>query len=475
MTTAIVLFRQDLRLKDHAALSAACAAADKIIPVYIFDETSGRPMGGAQRWWLHHSLSALDQSLKKHQSKLILQQGPQTDTLKKLCKTHNVSAIFWHRSYDPELIARDKKTKATLEQEGVAVHSFPGYLLNEPWNIKNKSGSYFKVFTPYWRCAKQQIAFQAKHKLSKVLPTLPQSVKSDRLNSWELLPKNWQADFATRWEPGEDSAHKKLRHFLKNAIDHYKIGRDRPDQQGTSELSPHIHFGEISPLQIYHAVEEKLHEHTSNANSIDVYLSEIGWREFSYNLLFHFPQLPKKNFKAAFNHFDWKKSKTALKQWQQGKTGYPIVDAGMIELYKTGYMHNRVRMIVASFLTKDLHIDWREGEKWFWDCLLDADIASNAAGWQWTAGSGADASPYFRVFNPITQGEKFDPDGLYVKKWLPALKHIPTKKIHAPWKLSEEEQQNYQCILGKDYPTPIVDHAYERKVALALYQKLKST
>lgn len=462
MSTAIFWFRQDLRATDNPALNAACQHPE-VIPLYISETPALIPMGGAQKWWLHHSLHSLHQCLQKSGLQLILQSGDPLDILTQFIQQHKVSTVYWNRCYEPQHIARDKLIKARLQTMGITVKSFNASLLNEPWTVQNQSNTWFKVFTPYWRQALKQIA------IPEFLPpptgSHTPSCQTETLSSWKLLPTkpNWAAGFSDYWQPGEEGASKKLEVFLKEHLGGYQQQRDIPSADATSRLSPHLHFGEISPWQIWRAVEALRYQANTDNLSADRFLSEIGWREFSYYLLYHFPELPQQNVQAKFSQFPWHDDEEALLRWQKGLTGYPIVDAGMRELWHTGYMHNRVRMIVASFLTKDLFIDWRKGADWFWDTLVDADMANNSASWQWVAGCGADAAPYFRIFNPVLQSEKFDPQGSYIKQWVPELMKLDAKSIHQPWTSS----------FVKNYPQPLVDHAKARELALAYYKELK--
>lgn len=468
MSTAIMWFRQDLRCYDNPALALACEH-QKLIPIYIKDTHSSLVMGNAQHWWLHHSLLALSTSLQKVNLNLCLKQGNPLTVLTKLVKQYSVEAIYWSRCYEPAYIKRDEIIKAELKSIGVKVISRNSSLLNEPWEILNQSGQYFKVFTPYWRKCLQKIHVKPLHTISNWPSSQP--VPSDVLEQWELLPKNpnWAKEFSAHWEPGENGALNNLNLFISNHLKGYKELRNQPAKMGTSKLSPHLHFGEISPNQVWLSVQQAMQETGCDLTSAQTYLSELGWREFSYQLLYHYPRLMELNFNRKFDGFSWEHDEASLMCWQKGMTGYPIVDAGMRELWRTGYMHNRVRMIVASFLTKDLLIDWRKGAAWFWDTLLDADLANNSASWQWVAGSGADAAPYFRIFNPVLQGEKFDPLGEYVKRWVPELANVPVRWIHKPW---EAPPTCLPIVLGADYPLPIVDHAAARQMALANYKKL---
>ena len=468
MSNAIIWFRHDLRLSDNPAFAEACRHHHVVLPIYILDEVAG-PLGGAQRWWLHHSLTSLEEGLKKVGLHLCLRQGNALDILEQLVQNHQIDAIYWNRCYEPEVIKRDSAIKHFFQQAGVRVKSTNGCLLHEPWQILNTAGHFFKVFTPFWRACLKQMHIPERHQRVSTPKTL--AVESESLGHWKLLPEkpNWAAAFGDYWQPGEEGAQMKLAAFIDDNLRGYQTSRDEPAKATTSKLSPHLHFGEISPWQIWRAIDAvKLDPHC-DFNSVERFLSEVGWREFSYYLLYHVPTLPNTNFKSYFDLFPWMNDEQFLKRWQEGMTGYPIVDAGMRELWHTGYMHNRVRMIVASFLTKDLLVDWRLGARWFLETLLDADLASNSASWQWVAGCGADASPYFRIFNPVLQGEKFDPQGDYVKRWVPELQHVPIQWIHQPWMAP---QDTLGLCLGKDYPEPMIDHVEARKRALFYYKML---
>jgi deoxyribodipyrimidine photo-lyase len=467
---AIVWFRQDLRLIENPAFLEACLKHDKILPLYILDDTT-QNLGAAQRWWLHHSLVSLDTSLQKLGLKLCLRRGQPLLILQELVNTHKISALYWNRCYEPSSIARDTAIKAALQKCGISVKSSNSSLLSEPWEIKTVAGDFFKVFTPFWRAAVKNIKLPEFAFIDRKINNI--ICETAELSSWQLLPSspNWAGAFHDLWQPGESGAQIKLRSFLDSNLHGYAISRDIPAKNTTSKLSPHLHFGEISPWQIYRELTQAKLASNADLPAIERFLAELGWREFSYHLLYHFPSLPEKNFRANFDGFPWQQDLQVLKKWQQGKTGYPIVDAGMRELWQTGYMQNRVRMITASFLIKDLLISWQTGASWFWDTLLDADLANNSASWQWVAGSGADAAPYFRIFNPVLQGEKFDPLGEYVKKWVPELKNIPLKWLHKPWLATSEELGVLR--LGQDYPYPIVDHAKARQIALQYYHALR--
>lgn len=467
MTNAIVWFRQDLRLKDNPALFEACSQHESVMPLYIFDKNS--VLGSAQAWWLHHSLNALKKSCHSELGlKLILRQGNPLDILLELIASFSIKAVYWNRCYEPLVIGRDKKIKASLQGIGMDVHSFNGSLLNEPWDIHNKKGDFFKVFTPYWKVCRTDLFSSPKQEIIARPATI--EAPSDKIDDWKLLPTlNWASQFSKVWTPGEKGAEQRLTHFISQHLDGYKIERDFPEKDATSRLSPHLHFGEISPEAILRAAESVKNDPSCDLIDIEHFLSELGWREFSYYLLYHLPSLPHKNFKEGFDAFPWHNDKDLLACWQKGMTGYPIVDAGMRELWATGYMHNRVRMIVASFLTKDLFIDWRLGADWFLDTLVDADLANNSASWQWVAGCGADAAPYFRIFNPVLQSKKFDPNGAYIRRWVPELSALTGDAIHAPWEASDSA-----AIYAKiNYPRPIVNHSRTRTQALDYYSQLK--
>jgi deoxyribodipyrimidine photo-lyase len=469
----IFWFRQDLRVSDNPGLFET-ARNGTVLPIYILDDANAAEfkMGGASRWWLHHSLNSLNESLD---GKLNVYLGSAKEQLLHIIKTNNVSAVYWNRCYEPSRIRDDTEIKAELIKLGIECKSFNGSLLWEPWDILKKDNTYYKVFTPFYRngCLSAKPPRAPLPKPENI--TYIKDDKSKAINDLKLLPTiPWDQKMRSHWEIGEDAAHKKLHVFLENGLANYKEYRNHPSKPNTSRLSPHLHFGEISPNQAWHAAQHYGHSH-SIENDLDCFLSELGWREFSYYLLYHFPDLPRQNFQSKFDHFPWQHNCDLLTAWQHGQTGYPIVDAGMRELWQTGYMHNRVRMIVASFLVKNLGIHWHYGEDWFWDCLVDADLASNSASWQWVAGSGADAAPYFRIFNPILQGEKFDPDGTYTRHFVPELKNIPNKYLFNPWKAPEHVLKAASMVLGETYPRPIVDLEKSRDRALQAYQVCRNS
>jgi deoxyribodipyrimidine photo-lyase len=462
MKPIIVWFRQDLRLADNPALAFAAQSRRPLICLFVLDDaTSGEwKSGGASRWWLHHSLAALGASLRSHGGRLVLRRGEATATVKTVIRETGADTIAWNRCYEPFAVRRDTKLKSDLGDDGVTVESFNGALLYEPWELATKSGKPFRVFTHFWNAMREQTAPASPFPAPASIQFHDQ-IQSDALKDWKLLPSkpNWATGFAGT--PGEKAAEDLLQDFL-GRIQNYKTSRDMPDRDGTSGLSPHLHWGEISPRKIWHEVHANLHAHGDGAQT---FLKEIGWREFCAQLLFHNYDLPTKPLDTRFANFPWRRSDKDFDAWTRGETGIPIVDAGMRQLWQTGWMHNRVRMIAASLLIKHLGIDWRRGEKWFWDTLVDADLANNAANWQWVAGCGADAAPFFRIFNPVLQGEKFDPEGKYVRRFVPELENLPDKYIHRPWAAPTPPG---------NYPASIVDLAKGRERALMAFKALKA-
>ncbi len=451
MNPIIVWFRQDLRLADNPAFTHAAKSGRPVICLFVLDDGAAGEWkwGGASRWWLHHSLTALNKSLKGH---LVLRKGGAAQTIKALMRETGADQLVWNRCYEPFAVARDTGLKTAL---GAAAQSFNGALLHEPWEIKTGAGTPFRVFTPFWNAMLKRPVEKPKP-----VPRAPHFAiaPSDSLADWKLLPvkPNWAHGFD--WTPGEKPAQDALYDFL-DQVDDYGRSRDLPDRDGTSRLSAHLHWGEISPRQAWHAVRARHHSEGS-----ETFLKELGWREFCAQLLFHNPDLPSQPLDRRFAKFPWRKNEKDFQAWTKGRTGIPIVDAGMRQLWQTGWMHNRVRMIVASLLIKHLGIHWRQGEEWFWDTLVDADLASNSANWQWVAGCGADAAPFFRIFNPVLQGEKFDPQGVYVRRFVPELENCPDKYIHKPWAAP---------VSPENYPEPIVDLAAGRDRALGIFRALK--
>ncbi len=472
LAPVIVWFRQDLRLTDNPALSAAAAMGAPILPVYVLDDANAglAKAGAASRWWLHQSLVALNADMD---GALLCFDGDAEAILPRLAANVGAEAVFWNRCYEPWRIDRDKRIKTNLLQSGLRVRSFNGSLLFEPPNVTKKDGTPYKVFTPFYRRGCLQQATPPRKPTPK-----PADIEWYRERGGEtvddlgLMPSiDWYEGLAAEWAPGEAGATRRLERFLKEGLQNYAEGRDRPDQRFVSRLSPHLHYGELSPNTAWYAAKQ-FESDESLADQVDKFQTELGWREFSYHLLYYFPNLPEENLQRKFDRFPWREDAEGLEAWQRGETGYPIVDAGMRELWQTGYMHNRVRMIVGSFLVKNLLLDWREGEAWFWDTLVDADLANNSAGWQWIGGCGADAAPYFRIFNPISQGKKFDPEGDYVRKYIPELAGLPNKYIHAPFEASPAELDAAGINLGTDYPAPVVDLRTSRERALAAFKSI---
>lgn len=475
-STAIILwFRRDLRLADNHALAAAVSDGRPVIPLFILetDNDGALPYGAAQSWWLHHSLTKLGESLGARDTRLLLRRGSAKDVLSEIIRETGASAIYWNRRHDPDGMRIDTSIKSDMRAAGVEVRSFAGQLLHDPSRLKTKAGGAYKVFTPFWRvlsAGEPDTPIDAPSGISA-----PASFPaSDNLNEWALLPRkpDWANRFGDTWTPGEKSAHDKLAAFVDQRLGRYGHARDFPGISGTSRLSPHLTFGEISPSQIWHAARtsrEKL-----DSEGVSVFRKELAWRDFSYHLLFHNPDLASRSLDRRFEVFGWRDDDEGFHAWTRGKTGFPIVDAGMRQLWDEGYMHNRVRMITASFLIKDLLIDWRRGMEWFRSTLLDADPASNSASWQWVAGCGADAAPFFRIFNPVLQGQKFDPDGTYVKHYVPELSRVPAKFVHRPFEAPLPVLQSAGVCLGADYPAPIVEHRSARDRALTAFAQIQT-
>lgn len=481
MTASLFWFRDDLRLADNPALAAALAHGPTLC-LYILDEGGDRrPLGGAARWWLSRSLQALSADIAERGGELVLMRGDPAELVPEIVAAAGIDRVTWNRRYEATTIALDKGLKETLAAAGATVESFNAALLNEPWQVKGKTGDWMKVFTPYWRAARAlgepAAAKPAPKKIAALAMPKALDTRALSLADLDLAPTkpDWAGGMRAEWTPGEAGARDRMDAFLGGALQGYGEGRNRPDYLSTSKLSPHLRFGEIGPRQIWHATQAALAGGEAAGTQADAekFLSEVGWREFSYHLLFYNPALASENYNRRFDDFPWKANAEALKAWQRGLTGYPIVDAGLRELWTTGWMHNRVRMIVASFLIKHLLVDWREGESWFWDTLVDADPANNAASWQWVAGSGADAAPYYRIFNPVTQGEKFDPKGDYVRRWIPEIARLDNSVLHQPWTASAPALRDAEIVLGETYPKPLIDLDIGRKRALDALASLK--
>ena len=471
MSAVLVWFRSDLRVSDHPALTFAAETGLPVIPVYILEEPAAdRDLGSASKWWLHHSVTALAAQLDALGSRLILRRGDPRTVIADLTEETGATTVTWTRRYAPGAIARDKEIKAALTESAIEVKTFNGQLLNEPWTINTKDDRPYRVYTPYSKAVFAKEAPAAPLPKPSGLSAPPSWPGSDALEAWGLLPTkpDWAGGLRDHWAPGEDAAQDLLARFLDQAVTAYKNERNMPGIEGTSRLSPYLAFGEISPRQVWHATRA-----IEPSAGSEHFLKELVWREFSHVLAYDYPDLPSSPMRPEFQDFPWQSAPDALQAWQKGQTGFPIVDAGMRELWHTGWMHNRVRMVVASFLVKNLLIPWQDGEAWFWDTLVDADPAQNPANWQWVSGCGADAAPYFRIFNPILQGEKFDPDGVYVRRWVPELTHLPDQFLHKPWEAPELVLQEAGVTLGKTYPGPLMDHRDARDRALAAYEKIK--
>jgi deoxyribodipyrimidine photo-lyase len=476
-TTALVWMRRDLRLADNPALTAACQRCERVIPLYIHapDEEAPWAPGAAARWWLHHSLESLQRELAARGSALVVRRGDSLGNLREIAREVGAGEVHWNRCYEPALRARDTAIKQALRADGLGCASHNAALLSEPWALKTGSGEPYRVFTPYWRRLGPSLQDQpAPLAAPASLPPVADALERLDIDALGLRPTiPWDQGLRERWQPGEAGAGQRLHEFIANRLADYAEHRDWPAEPGTSCLSPHLHFGELGPRQVL----ARINDAAPDAATSEPFLRELGWREFSHQLLYHFPDTPLEPLNPRFAAFPWRRdgAQALLAAWQRGLTGLPIVDAGMRELWRTGWMHNRVRMIVASLLTKNLRLPWQEGARWFWDTLVDADLANNTQGWQWSAGSGADAAPYFRIFNPVRQGERFDPEGRYVRRWCPELAKLSDKRIHQPWQASEAERRACGIALGRDYPWPVVDLKASRAEALAAYEQIKAS
>jgi deoxyribodipyrimidine photo-lyase len=474
----IIWFRQDLRLSDNPALHEAYDAGHPIIPLYILDDKNAEEwkMGAASRVWLHHALDALNKDLSEH---LVIEKGDATEIIPDLINKTGAQGIYWNRCYEPWRIKRDENIKSFIKDnmDDVEVKSFQGSLLWEPWTISTQGGTPYKVFTPFYKkgCLQSDDPRKPLPRPERLTYANTDNL-SLKLEELDLLPKDegdWPKELSSQWTISEEGANKRLQDFIDDGLDNYKTGRNHPAWNNVSKLSPYLHWGQISPNTAWYQAKEKATHPTGK--DLEHFLSELGWREFSYNLLYHFPKITWENLNEKFNDFPWSAQESEdLERWRRGQTGYPIVDAGMRQLYQTGYMHNRLRMIVGSFLVKNMLVHWHKGEEWFWNCLFDADLASNSASWQWIAGCGADAAPYFRIFNPILQSKKFDENGEFIRKYVPELKDLKDNDIHAPWEAPEGVLKAAGVELGKTYPKPMMDHSDARDKAMEAYQSTKS-
>lgn len=465
--TTILWFRNDLRLDDQPALEAAVRQAGPVVPVFIAPAGAEGPWapGAASRWWLHHSLASLDSELRSLGSRLVLRRGDPATQLRDLAAVTGAERVVGSTRVEPAERTVEAAVATALADIGVETHLFNTGLLHEPGGVANAEGLPYRVFTPFWKaCLSAGLPPPSSNRPGKIAAPdrWPEGLD---LADLRLLPRHdWAEGISQAWRPGREGALDALAKFVERALHGYAEGRNRPDQPATSRLSPHLHFGEIGVREVVAACAER---------DARVFLSEIGWREFAHHLLWHFPHTPDAPLRSEFDTFPWSDDEVAFEAWKRGRTGFPFVDAAMRELWSTGWMHNRTRMVVASFLVKDLLIPWQRGAEWFWDTLVDADLANNTLGWQWTAGCGADAAPYFRVFNPTTQGQKFDPDGAYVRRWVPELEHLPTEWIHRPHEAPGEILERAGIRMGATYPKPLVDHAMARKRALAAYEAIR--
>lgn len=474
--TGILWLRRDLRLTDNPALNEAVATCERVLPLYIQapgEESPWEP-GAASDWWLHHSLAALDQSLRQRGSRLAIERGESLETLSRVAEEVCATRVFWNRLYDPATRERDARVKVALREQGLECRSHKAALLFEPWEVRTGAGEPYKVYSAFWRRCAPGLKDLDPVDAPERLPPAPELASRD-LTSLGLLPRApWDQGLRERWQPGDAAALARARSFVTQGLARYGEHRDLPAIAGTSSLSPYLHFGEIGPRQVLALISEQHGD--LRGPGAEPFVREILWREFAYHLLYHFPATTDQPLDPRFTRFHWREDRDGvlLRTWERGRTGVPLVDAGMRELWRTGWMHNRVRMVVASFLTKNLRRPWQDGARWFWDTLVDADLASNTLGWQWSAGCGADAAPYFRIFNPVRQGERFDPEGAYVRRWCPELDRLPAKYIHQPWAAPTSVLEGAGVRLGLDYPHPVVDLSRSRTEALEAFESIKS-
>jgi deoxyribodipyrimidine photo-lyase len=463
--SVLVWFRNDLRLHDNAAVSAAARARQPIVACFVHDAALRWAPGAASRWWLHGSLTALGRDIERRGGALVLRSGATAATVAAVAADCGAAEVHCSKSFEPDGRRCEVELAALLAARGARLVVHAGDVLFDPHGLRTQAGEPFKVFTPFWNACLKAPALAPPQAIPSGLRFASPAVSSETLADWRWLPTkpDWAGGMRSTWQPGEAGASARLEAFVAAAVDGYRAERDRPDRAGTSRLSPYLHFGEISPRAVWHAVR------ALSGEGANAYAREIGWREFARHLLWHFPSFAEESFRAEFRRFPWREDPVALECWQRGMTGYPLVDAGMRELWHTGWMHNRVRMVAASFLAKHLLVPWQRGAEWFWDTLVDADVANNSAGWQWVAGSGADAAPYFRVFNPVLQAQKFDPDGGYIRRWVPELAALPNDMLYEPSVAPPALLAAAGVVLERDYPAPIVAHAHARERALAAH------
>ena len=479
MTTTLVWLRHGLRLRDHPALVDA-AEHGAVVPIFVWAPEEEAPWvpGGAAQWWLRRALADLDERLRERGSRLILRTGPTADALRAAATEAGADRVVWTRRYEPHLARRDARVRDALREAGLETATLESQLLHNPDAVETTSGGPYHVFTPFWKKVRKENLLRTGPPLNVPDLPAPENWPSTKpLDALGLAPEardgvDWAGGLRDAWTPTEAGAHDRLRHTLDRVLGRYDTTHDRPDVDGTSRLSPYLHHGQISPRQVWRTVADWADD-TGRPDDARPLLRQVVFREFSYHWCHHYPSTPTDTYRDKFRDFPWRDDPEALARWQQGQTGYPIVDAGMRQLYETGWMHNRVRMIVASFLTKDLMIHWRHGARWFWDTLVDADLASNTFNWQWTAGCGADAQPFFRIFNPVSQSERYDPDGAYIRRYVPELADLPDDVLHAPWQESAARLEAFGVTLGETYPRPMVDHAEAREAALDAYETVK--
>ncbi len=478
MSTAIVWFRRDLRLTDNPALASAVREHDRVVPLYIHapHEESPWSPGAASRWWLHQSLASLQERIRALGSRLILRTGNSYDVLQLMINETDADAVYWNRLYEPAAILRDSDIKRRLRAAGVTACSANAALLFEPWTVATRSGDPYRVFTPFWKGCRARLETPEVFEAPNRLPEFRGGIEGGNLAELDLLPvRPWSEGLASAWQPGEPGALDQVDVFMQEALDRYPSGRDFPDRQYTSRLSPHLHFGEVGPRQLMVAITAEMASGPAQEQAGEKFLRQVGWREFAHHILYHYPKTPEEPLDARFAKFPWRGDWQQLYgRWCRGTTGIPLVDAGLRELWSTGWMHNRVRMVVGSFLTKNLRVPWQQGARWFWDTLVDADLANNTLGWQWISGCGPDAAPYFRVFNPVKQAEKYDPDRKYIRRWVPELASLSDQHIASPWNAPAPVMKAAGVRLGETYPLPMVDLKESRQQALDAYQAIKA-